>query len=142
MRISSPPPPQNGNGHTLGSVHPPTSKKQREVLAKRSLASCCSDKKTGKIFCELFPHHAERNETEQAAAAAAAAEAAAAAAEAAAAGPGGDGSAANSAGAAAGGAARVDGAGAGVAQQPAQVTTVRLAITVALIAIVWWWCTQ
>ena len=135
MRISSPPPPQNGNGHTLGSVHPPTSKKQREVLAKRSLASCCSDKKTGKIFCELFPHHAERNETEQAAAAAAAAEAAAA-------GPGGDGSAANSAGAAAGGAARVDGAGAGVAQQPAQVTTVRLAITVALIAIVWWWCTQ
>jgi hypothetical protein len=135
VRISSPPPLQNGNGHTLGSVHPPTSKKQREVLAKRSLASCCSDKKTGKIFCELFPHHAERNETEQAAAAAAAAEAAAA-------GPGGDGSAANSAGAAAGGAARVDGAGAGVAQRPAQVTTVRLAITVALIAIVWWWCTQ
>ena len=105
------------------------------MLAKRSLASCCSDKKTGKIFCELFPHHAERNETEQAAAAAAAAEAAAA-------GPGGDGSAANSAGAAAGGAARVDGAGAGVAQRPAQATTVRLAITVALIAIVWWWCTQ
>ena len=64
---------QNTSEHTLGSIHPPTSKRQRKVLARASLASNCADRKSGKIFRELFPELAERAAAEAAAAAAAAA---------------------------------------------------------------------
>ena len=102
-------------------------------LARASLASNCADRKSGKLFCELFPHHAERAAAE-AKAAASAAEAAAKVAK-----TGASGGAAGAS--ASGGGGEAAGAAAGGERALATTRARRLPYVLAVLCIavaVWW----